>query len=138
MPICQGNEAVYFGGFFVKSSNGCTGRTKHKGDAYCPRCNLRLARAGKPVRGSVITRKEWDRTWVTDAERVVGDTRLWSRYTYDEMVPLHGGTIRHDTGRDDCARCEATIEGTLSEEAEREEGSRRAAQAFMSRKDISG
>jgi hypothetical protein len=129
---------VYFAGLFVKSSNGCIGRTKHNGDAYCPRCNLRLARAGKPVRDSVVTREEWNRTWVTDAERVEGDTRLRSRYTYDEMLPLHGGAIRHDTGRDDCARCEAIIDGTLSEEAEREESNRRANEAFMSRKDISG
>jgi hypothetical protein len=88
--------------------------------------------------GRGVSREEWDRTWVTDTDREGdGDTRLGSRYTYDEYVTIIG-VPRHYSGRDDCAKCDKYVQGMLAEETERAERNRRAIEASMSRKDIYG
>lgn len=144
MPLCEGYQRGYLGldagspYIELYRPPGCTVRTKHRGDTYCPPCNLRLRKEGIPVLGSVITKVEWDRTWTTDGDREgEGDDRKYSLYTYAEYVAKLGEP-RYMSGRDDCPKCEAMIRGEMDREAEREARNRRVIEASTRRKDIYG
>jgi hypothetical protein len=137
MPGCESIPMVYLPGDIPKE---CLRRTKHRGDVYCPPCNARLRREGKPIRGSVIEEGEWNRTWTTDEDRRGdGDERIWSRYTYEQWVDKFGQP-KHDGGRDGCDRCEAAAvrleEERVAQQVAREDRGRRAVEIEHQRKDL--